>query len=68
MIRTLLLSTETASFWGTIHAGAENIRAGWYGQKLEVSYTVNGARHHGYVVPSVSNSPEQMKNLLRILR
>lgn len=66
MKRFPLLITSTATFWGTLPENAENIKAVWYGQKLEVGYTVNGVACRGYVSPSVTSSPEQVRNLLAI--
>ena len=67
MKSSILLVTATATFWGTIHEGAENIKANWVStSQLAISYTVNGQAHGGYVVPSVTTSPQQIRNLLAI--
>ena len=65
MKQTILLVTATATFWGTIHDAAENITASWIGLKLAVSYKVGGVAVTGYVTPTATTSPAQLKAALK---
>jgi len=66
-MKTFLLETTwTASFWARLPANAQEIKARWEGQKMEVSWREEGIAKRGFVSPQVTQTPRQLSNLLSL--
>lgn len=59
--------TETGTWHGSFPEGAKILTAMWHGQKINVSYELEGRKFSGYVSPSFTQDKEQFARQMREL-